>query len=112
MGPGASATKIDLKNAFKLGTMIAAQNWILLSGGRREGVMDAVNKGAKSVGGLTVGVIPTADNEDISEAVDISIITDNQSGKDLFAGLAPKLVKIVDSPFKAIETCKIILKVQ
>ncbi len=82
MGPGAGATKKDLEQAFELGKLIASQGWILLSGGRDEGVMDAVNKGAKSVGGVTVGIIPTADDTYTSEAVDISIITGMGSARN------------------------------
>ncbi len=82
MGPGTSASETDLENAFELGKLIAAENWILLSGGRTEGVMDSVNKGAKSVGGLTVGIIPSSDNSDTSDEVDIAIITDMGSARN------------------------------
>jgi uncharacterized protein (TIGR00725 family) len=82
MGPGANATKEDLQYAFKLGKLIASQGWILLSGGRDEGVMDAVNKGAKSAGGLTIGIIPTKDDAHTSEAVDVSIITGMGSARN------------------------------
>jgi len=82
MGPGVGSREADKQNAFELGKLIAAQGWVLLSGGRGEGVMDAVNKGAKSAGGLTVGVIPTGDNASTSEAVDISIITSMGSARN------------------------------
>lgn len=82
MGPGANATERDLRYAFKLGKLIASQAWVLLSGGRDEGVMDAVNKGAKSVGGLTIGIIPTADDTYTSAAVDVSIITGMGSARN------------------------------
>jgi uncharacterized protein (TIGR00725 family) len=82
MGPGASATDQDLKYAFELGRLIAGEGWVLLSGGRDEGVMDAVNKGAKAAGGLTIGIIPTADDRDTSEAVDVSIITGMGSARN------------------------------
>jgi len=82
MGPGAGAAEVDLRNAFDLGRHIATKGWILLSGGRDEGVMDAVNRGAKSAGGFTVGVIPGADDEYTSAAVDISIITGMGSARN------------------------------
>lgn len=76
MGPGEAATAQDLQNAYELGKNIAQQGWILLTGGRNVGVMDAASKGAKSVNGLTVGILPGRDNQDVSEAVDIAIFTD------------------------------------
>jgi len=82
MGAGDKARSADIKSAFDLGSLIAQQNWILLSGGRNNGIMDAVNKGAKSSGGLTVGVMPTKDKNLISEAVDIPIITDMGSARN------------------------------
>ena len=82
MGAGDKARSVDIKTAFELGSLIAQQDWILLSGGRNNGIMDAVNKGAKSSGGLTIGVMPTKDKNLISEAVDIPIITDMGSARN------------------------------
>ena len=76
MGPGDSATSTDLENAYQLGKFIAEAGWILLTGGRNVGVMEAANKGAKAANGLTVGILPGNDTRGISEAVDIAIVTD------------------------------------
>ncbi len=76
MGSGEKATATDIKNAYKLGDLIAQRRWTLLTGGRNVGVMDAVNKGAKSANGLTIGILPRENQKDISEAVDIAIFTD------------------------------------
>lgn len=76
MGPGANATNFDLENAYQLGKLIAEAGWVLLTGGRNEGVMDAASKGAKSANGLTVGILPSSNTTTASEAVDIAIVTD------------------------------------
>ncbi len=76
MGPGDKATATDLDNAFELGKLIAQQGWILLTGGRNVGVMDAASQGAKSADGLTIGILPGKHPQGISEAVDIAIFTD------------------------------------
>jgi len=76
MGVGEKATSNDLENAYKLGRMIAQQGWVLLTGGRKAEVMDAASQGAKSVDGLTIGILPGKDDKGISEAVDIAIFTD------------------------------------
>ncbi|HIK08844.1 MAG TPA: cytochrome [Oscillatoriaceae cyanobacterium M33_DOE_052] len=82
MGPGKGARETDLKNAWELGNLIAARGWVLLTGGRNLGVMDAANRGAKAGGGLTVGILPDADGKGVSEAVDIAIITDMGSARN------------------------------
>jgi len=76
MGPGAKASPLNLQNAYELGKLIAQQGWVLLTGGRDIGVMDAANKGAKAAAGLTLGILPTDYPGGVSEAVDIAILTD------------------------------------
>lgn len=76
MGPGDHATALDLENAYELGKLIAQQGWVLLTGGRNTGVMDAASKGAKAANGLTVGILPGNNTNNLSEAVDIAIVTD------------------------------------
>jgi uncharacterized protein (TIGR00725 family) len=92
MGRGEKAREADIKTAFELGSLIAKQNWVLLSGGRNWGVMDAVNKGANSSGGLTVGVMPTKDRDLISDAVDVAIITDMGSARNNINVLSSDIV--------------------
>ena len=75
MGSGENATFIDRTSAYELGKAIARQGWVLLTGGRNTGVMDAASRGAKSANGLTVGILPGNDCNDASEAVDIAIVT-------------------------------------
>lgn len=76
MGPGEQATATDLQNAYELGKLIAQQGWVLLTGGRNVGVMDAALQGAKSANGLTIGILPGNNTNDVSEFVDLAIVTD------------------------------------
>ena len=76
MGPGAGATETDLQNAHQLGELIAQQKWLLLTGGRNSGVMEAASQGAKKANGFVIGILPTTDPNSISQAVDIAIFTD------------------------------------
>ena len=92
MGPGNDAGKEDIQNAYLLGQLIAKENWILLSGGRNIGVMDAVNKGAKESNGLTIGVIASTDPKTISSAVDIPIITGMGSARNIINVLSSDVV--------------------
>lgn len=76
MGPGTDVSETDRQNAYELGKLIAQAGWVLLTGGRNVGVMQAANLGAKSADGLTIGILPNADENGISQAVDIAIFTD------------------------------------
>lgn len=82
MGPSDNASKAAITTAFELGKLIAQEGWVVLSGGRNAGVMDSVNKGAKSVDGLTIGLLPFADNTKTSEYVDLAILTGMGSARN------------------------------
>jgi len=92
MGPGAGATKKNVDLAYKIGTLIAQENWILLTGGRNKGVMDAASKGAKSAGGLTIGILPTSDQSTVSSYVDIPIFTEMKSARNAINVLSSKVI--------------------
>jgi uncharacterized protein (TIGR00725 family) len=92
MGPGEKATVTDVQNAYELGKLIAQKGWVLLTGGRNVGVMDAANKGAKSVNGLTIGILPSENQKNVSEAVDIAIFTDMGNARNNINVLSSDLV--------------------
>ncbi len=75
MGPGNGAAEQDKHNAAELGRQIAQNNWVLLTGGRKAGVMDAASRGAREAGGLVIGILPDADKRQMSDYVDIPIVT-------------------------------------
>jgi uncharacterized protein (TIGR00725 family) len=75
MGPGEGATERDRENAYQLGRAIAQEGWALITGGRNQGVMDSASRGAKEAGGLTIGILPSADKDGISPFVDVPIVT-------------------------------------
>ncbi|MGK7927171.1 MAG: TIGR00725 family protein [Spirulina sp.] len=76
MGPGENATPEECDRAYELGWRIARSGWVLLTGGRDRGVMEAASLGAKSAGGLTIGILPGGDRQGVSKSVDIAIVTD------------------------------------
>ena len=75
MGPGDGASPADCECAARLAQLIAEEGWVLLTGGREAGVMDAASKAAKRAGGLTIGVLPGSDWSQVSDGVDIAILT-------------------------------------
>ncbi|HEU5290772.1 MAG TPA: TIGR00725 family protein [Cyclobacteriaceae bacterium] len=75
MGPGENATPEENEMAYALGAAIAKQGWVVLTGGRSFGVMDAAMKGASDHNGLTIGVLPREDTKGASMHAQIKIIT-------------------------------------
>ncbi|MFZ1030241.1 MAG: TIGR00725 family protein [Limnoraphis robusta] len=92
MGPGETATSVDLENAYQLGQLIAQQGWVLLTGGRNVGVMEAACQGAKSAQGLTLGILPGATSSGMSEAVDIAIFTNLGNARNAINVLSSDVV--------------------
>jgi uncharacterized protein (TIGR00725 family) len=82
MGPGNGATQKEINDAYELGKLIAEQNWVLLTGGRNAGVMNAASKGAKEANGLTVGILSSENKNGMSEFVDIPICTGMGSARN------------------------------
>jgi len=71
------ASEVDEKTdklAEDLGQKIAEKGYILLCGGM-SGVMEFASKGAKSVGGLTIGILPGKDKNEANPYIDIPIVT-------------------------------------
>jgi len=54
MGPGDKASEFDLKNAYEVARLCAKEGFVVMTGGRRSGVMEAALKGAKEENGETV----------------------------------------------------------
>ena len=59
---GGEASRRDRDQAYRLGSFIAQQGWVLLNGGRDAGIMAASAQGASDHGGLTIGVLPDEDD--------------------------------------------------
>jgi uncharacterized protein (TIGR00725 family) len=63
-----------LRAAEEVGREVAKRGGVVISGGL-SGVMEAVSRGAKDAGGLTVGLLPGYEKEDANQYVDIPIAT-------------------------------------
>jgi hypothetical protein len=62
--------------AHQLGRLVAEAGWVVLTGGRPAGVMDAASAGAKSVpGSLTLGILPSGPDGPVSPGVDVAVFT-------------------------------------
>jgi uncharacterized protein (TIGR00725 family) len=95
MGPGESATPEDNEVAFDLGKAIAERGWIVLTGGRSFGVMDAAMKGAREGNGLTIGVLPNDNAVNSSDHADIKILTGMGSARNMINVLSSHVIVVV-----------------
>lgn len=71
---GATATPEEAAIAEAVGRYLAERGAVLICGGRG-GVMEAACRGAKSAGGLTIGILPGPAREEANPYVDIPIVT-------------------------------------
>ncbi len=80
--------------AEKIGGVIAREGAVVVCGGLG-GIMEAASRGAKTAGGLTVGIIPGQDKRDANEFVDVVISTGmGYSRNTLVAGTADMVVAL------------------
>jgi uncharacterized protein (TIGR00725 family) len=69
-----SCSPEEAKLAETVGELLAEQGVTIICGGL-SGVMEAVCRGAKSKGGLTVGILPGQDSSSANPWVDIPVVT-------------------------------------
>ena len=71
---GHEMTKAIEELAFRVGEIVAKVGAVLVCGGL-DGTMKAAAKGAKSAGGLTIGILPGKDKTDANPCIDIALPT-------------------------------------
>lgn len=75
VGPGDAATARDIADAAAVGRELASAGCVVVTGGRHSGVMHAAASGASAAGGITVGILPSADRGEASPAIAIALPT-------------------------------------
>lgn len=95
MGPGESARPEENEMAFALGKAIAQEGWIVLTGGRSFGIMEAAMKGAHEANGLTIGVLPTDTSLNSSAEADIKVVTGMGSGRNIINVLSSHILVVI-----------------
>jgi uncharacterized protein (TIGR00725 family) len=71
---GSECTPQEAEWAGAVGRLIAERGAVLVCGGLG-GVMAAAARGAKQAGGLTVGILPSADPADANASIDVALAT-------------------------------------
>jgi uncharacterized protein (TIGR00725 family) len=95
---GYKCSKRHYKLAQRLGELIANEDWILICGGRT-GVMEAACRGAKNIGGLTVGILPSYDGKDANAYLDVKIPTGLGYARNVLVVRAADIVIAVDGHY-------------
>lgn len=91
---GRRSDKSLLKEAEEVGRLIAQKGLTLVCGGLR-GVMEAASRGARSEGGLTVGILPQNDSKEANPFIDIPVVTGLGIGRNvIIARTADALIAI------------------
>lgn len=79
---GRRVEKSLLKEAELVGRLLAQKNAVLICGGLG-GVMEAVSRGMRSEGGLTVGILPQDHRDKANSFVDVPIATGLGIGRNV-----------------------------
>ncbi len=74
IGAGGDAADAVLADAEAVGALLAGRGAVVVTGGLG-GVMEAACRGARSGGGMTVGLLPGSDRSDANPWVDIAVTT-------------------------------------
>jgi len=69
-------------DAIEIGKLPARENYLVYCGGG-EGVMEAVAKGVKSVGGTCVGILKETEKDEANEYIDIPVSTGIGIGRNV-----------------------------
>ena len=80
-GPGAQVSDAELAAAEEVGAALAEAGAILVCGGLG-GVMEAACRGARSRGGMTVGLLPGMDRGDANGWVQVALPTGLGEGRN------------------------------
>jgi len=93
---GGSSCSDDVRQAAEeVGYLLAQAGKTVICGGLG-GVMEAVCKGARRGGGLTIGVLPGSRLDDANPYVDIPIATAMDDARNLIVVLSSRVVVAID----------------
>jgi uncharacterized protein (TIGR00725 family) len=95
--------------AERVGRLVAERGAVLVCGGLG-GVMEAACRGAKSAGGTTVGILPTADRSRANPYVDVALPTPLGEARNALVVAAADAVIAVGGEFGTLSEIALALK--
>lgn len=95
---GRRVDKALLREAEAVGRLLSHRGVVLVCGGLG-GVMEAASKGAKSGGGITVGILPQDNKKAANEFIDVPIATGLGIGRNVIIARAADAVIAVGGEY-------------
>jgi uncharacterized protein (TIGR00725 family) len=105
IGPGDEPTVA----AAEVGRLIAERGAVLVCGGRG-GAMEAACRGAKEVGGLTVGILPGPDRSEANPFVDVVLPTGLGEARNALVVAAADVVIAIGGGYGTLSEIALALK--
>lgn len=87
-------SKKEKTDVYELGSLIAKEGWVTLTGGEPAGVMEIALKGAVESGGVTVGILWGTRKDPYSKFITIPVFTESGLGRDHFNILSSEIVVV------------------
>jgi uncharacterized protein (TIGR00725 family) len=106
-----SAERDALLMAEEVGRLLATRGAIVLCGGLG-GVMEAACRGAKSVGGMTVGLLPGSDRREANAWVDLAIPTGLGEARNALVVRAADVLIAIAGEFGTLSEIALALKTE
>lgn len=109
---GSSSCEGDVARiAERVGALVAANGAIIITGGRT-GVMEAASRGAKTAGGLVVGILPGASKSDSNPFVDVIITTEMGHARNAIIARSSDCLIAIAGGFGTLSEVALALKIQ
>lgn len=105
------ASGTDTERAFEVGKEIARNDFVLVCGGM-SGVMEAACLGAKSAGGLTIGIIPGERKAEANPHVDIPIVTGLSHARNIIVVRSSDAIIAIGGSFGTLSEIAFALRLQ
>lgn len=106
---GSMPSPSEINLAYKVGKLAAQKGYIVATGGLG-GVMEAASKGARSVDGLVIGVIPFADKRYANPYLDIVVATGMGHARNIVLVQTADVIVAVGGSYGTLSEIAIALK--
>ncbi|HUJ09834.1 MAG TPA: TIGR00725 family protein [Verrucomicrobiae bacterium] len=110
IGPATAAAE-TLTLAEEVGAEIGRQGAVLICGGLG-GLMEAAARGAKRVGGLTIGILPGVRAHEANEFIDVPVVTGMGEGRNVLVVRSSNAVIAVAGSYGTLSEIALALKLE
>ncbi len=109
VGSGSCTPEVE-ELAAEVGREVARKGGVLVCGGLG-GVMSAVSRGAKEIGGVTVGILPGTDPSEANEFIDFPIATGMGQARNAIIAHTADVLIAIEGGYGALSEIALALKV-